>query len=88
MSIVGRESNTGFTYFILNDTIVDNGGPPMRMEPVQAGIAIAGRSIQILLLIISPEGRSSAYRQPCPGRATTEVGREVRDSAGREGYCR
>ncbi len=45
VSIVGRESNTGFTYFILNDTIVDNGKPPMRMEPVRAAVAIAGRKI-------------------------------------------
>lgn len=59
VSIVGRESNTGFSYFILNDTIVDNGKPPMRMEPVRAGIAIAGRPIAAVN-VLDFDGRRQA----------------------------
>jgi hypothetical protein len=59
VSIVGRESNTGFTYFILNDTIVDNGKPPMRMEPVRAGIAIRGRKIAAVN-VLDFDGRRQA----------------------------
>jgi len=46
ISIVARESNTGFRYFILDNSMVDNGKTPKLMEPVQAGIQIAGRTIK------------------------------------------
>ncbi len=59
VSIVGRESNTGFTYFVLNNTIVNNGNPPMLMEPVQATITIAGRAIRAVN-VLDFDGR----RQP------------------------
>ncbi len=67
VSIVSRESNTGFTYSILNDTIVDNGKPPMRMEPVRAGIAIAGRLIAAVN-VLDFDGRRQADKTLSVGK--------------------
>ena len=46
ISIVARESNTGFKYFILDNSIFDNGKTPILMQPVQADVKIAGRKIK------------------------------------------
>jgi len=45
VSIVGRASNTDFSYFSLNNHIVDNGKAPILMEPIQVKIVIAGRPV-------------------------------------------
>ncbi len=45
ITVLARESNTGFTYFAPDDRILKNGGPPILLEPVKATVAIAGRRI-------------------------------------------
>jgi len=45
VSVIARASNTGFSYFTLNNKIIDNGKAPILMEPIQARIGITGRRI-------------------------------------------
>ena len=42
---VARNCNTGFRYFTLDSKIVDNGQPPLLLEPVQAAFTITGRTV-------------------------------------------
>jgi len=45
VSVIARASNTGFSYFTLNNNIIDNGKAPILLEPIQARIGITGRRI-------------------------------------------
>jgi len=45
VSVIARASNTGFSFFSLNNKIIDNGKAPILLEPIKARIAIAGRRI-------------------------------------------
>ena len=45
ISVLARQSNTGFTYFAPDKRVLKNGGPPILLEPVKATLTIAGRPI-------------------------------------------
>jgi len=45
LSAIARESNTGFTYSALDNTVFNNGTMPILLEPVQADIVIKNRKI-------------------------------------------
>jgi hypothetical protein len=44
ITMLARQSNTGFTYFTVDNKVLNNGKPPILLEPVKATITIAGRS--------------------------------------------
>jgi hypothetical protein len=45
ISVVARAANTGFEYLSVNQQILDNGRPPMLLEPVSATLTFTGRTI-------------------------------------------
>ena len=45
ISVMARESNTGFTYFAPDNRVLKNGGAPILLEPVKATVTIAGRPV-------------------------------------------
>jgi hypothetical protein len=45
LTVLARQSNTGFTYFATDKRVLKNGGPPIILEPVKATITIADRPI-------------------------------------------
>ena len=45
VSAVARNCNTGFKISTLDDRVLENGKPPIMLEPVRATVAIAGRAI-------------------------------------------
>jgi hypothetical protein len=53
---VARQSNTGFTYFTVDNRVLKNGGPPILLEPVKATVTIAGRKIESVH-ILDHDGR-------------------------------
>ena len=45
ISVMARQSNTGFSYFAPDNKVMNNGGPPILLEPVKATVTIARRTI-------------------------------------------
>jgi hypothetical protein len=45
LTVLARQSNTGFTYFAPDNKVLNNGRPPILLEPVKATVTIAGRAI-------------------------------------------
>jgi hypothetical protein len=45
LTVLARQSNTGFTYFAPDNKVLKNGGPPILLEPVKATVTIGGRLI-------------------------------------------
>src|SRR5207302_3146735 len=45
LTVLARQSNTGFTYFAPDNKVLKNGGPPILLEPVKATVTIANRPI-------------------------------------------
>jgi hypothetical protein len=45
LTVLARQSNTGFRYFTPDNKVIDNGGPPILLEPVKATVTISGRAI-------------------------------------------
>jgi hypothetical protein len=56
ISALARQSNTGFTYFAPDNRVLNNGGPPILVEPVKATISIAGRAVEAVN-ILDHDGR-------------------------------
>ena len=46
VSAIARGANTGFSYFVPDNRVIDNGKGPILMEPVKATIAFANRPIK------------------------------------------
>ncbi len=56
ITALARQSNTGFTYFAPDNKVLNNGGPPILLEPVKAAITIAGRPIEAVN-VLDHDGR-------------------------------
>jgi hypothetical protein len=56
ISVVARQSNSGFTYFTPDNRVLNNGAPPILLEPVKATITIAGRQVEAVN-ILDHDGR-------------------------------
>jgi hypothetical protein len=56
LTVMARQSNTGFTYFTVDNKVLKNGGPPILLEPVKATVTIAGRAIEAVN-ILDHDGR-------------------------------
>lgn len=73
ISAVGRISNTGMRIFSLDQRVLEHGGPPMLVEPVQASVSFGRPIAQVNIL--DHDGRRT-------GRAASvDNGRIVLDGA-------
>jgi hypothetical protein len=45
ITVLARQSNTGFKYFTPDNKVLANGEPPILLEPVKAAVTIAGRTV-------------------------------------------
>ena len=72
ISVLARESNTGFTYFAPDDLVLKNGGPPILLEPVKATVTIGKRTIESVN-ILDHDGRRTDQTVPVTdGRFTLD----------------
>jgi hypothetical protein len=66
ITVLARQSNTGFTYFAVDNRVLKNGGPPILLEPVNATITISGRPIAAVN-ILDHDGRRTKRTLPVAG---------------------
>jgi hypothetical protein len=72
ITVLARQSNTGFTYFAPDNKVLTNGGPPVLLEPVRAAVAIAGRPIEAVN-VLDHDGRRTGQTLPVTdGRFTLD----------------
>jgi hypothetical protein len=72
LTVLARQSNTGFTYFTPDNRVLKNGGPPILLEPVKATITIAGRPIEAVN-VLDHDGRRTGRTLPVKdGRFTLD----------------
>jgi hypothetical protein len=72
LSAVARQSNTGFRYFALDRKVIENGGPPILLEPVKAAVAIEGRPVKAVH-VLDHNGRRTGRTVPVSdGRFTID----------------
>lgn len=76
LTVLARQSNTGFTYFAPDHSVVNNGGPPILLEPVKATVTIAERPIA-RVNVLDHDGRPSGRTVPVSnGRFTLDGARD------------
>jgi hypothetical protein len=63
ITALARQSNTGFTYFGPDNRVINNGKPPILLEPVKATVAISGRTIAEVN-ILDHDGRRTGQSVP------------------------
>jgi hypothetical protein len=72
ITVLARQSNTGFTYFTPDNKVLKNGGPPILLEPVKATVTIAERAIKEVN-ILDHDGRRTGRTLPVTdGRFTLD----------------
>jgi hypothetical protein len=72
LSVLARQSNTGFTYFAPDHKILKNGGPPILLEPVKATLAIAGRPVAEVNILDHDGRRTGRKLAVTDGRFTLD----------------
>jgi hypothetical protein len=63
LTVLARQSNTGFTYFAPDNRVLKNGGPPILLEPVKAAVTIAGRPVEAVN-VLDHDGRRTGRALP------------------------
>jgi hypothetical protein len=58
ISVLARQSNTGFKYFTPDNKVLANGGPPILLEPVKAIVRFASRAVKAVY-ILDHDGRQT-----------------------------
>jgi hypothetical protein len=56
ITVLARQSNTGFTYFGPDNRVLKNGGPPILLEPVKGTLTIGRRQVEAVN-ILDHDGR-------------------------------
>ncbi len=72
ITVLARQSNTGFTYFTPDNRVVNNGRPPILLEPVRATVAIGGRSIAAVNILDHDGRRTGRTLRVTDGRFTLD----------------
>jgi hypothetical protein len=72
ISVMARNSNTGFTYFAPDNKVLANGGPPILLEPVKAMLTIAGRPIEAVNVLDHDGRRTDRALAVTDGRFTLD----------------
>jgi hypothetical protein len=76
ISVLARQSNTGFRYFAPDGRVLNNGGPPLLLEPVKATVGIAGRPVEAVH-VLDHDGRRTGRTLPAAdGRFTLDGARD------------
>jgi hypothetical protein len=70
LSAVARNCNTGFKFFAIDAKVLDNGKPPILLEPVKATIAVSGRQIAAVH-VLDHDGRRTGKSLPVEAGAFT-----------------
>ena len=69
---MARQSNTGFTYFTPDNRVINNGRPPILLEPVKATVSVAGQEIEAVN-VLDHDGRRTDRTLPVTeGRFTLD----------------
>ena len=76
VTVLARQSNTGFTYFVPDHRVVQNGGPPILLEPVKATVAIAKRAIAAVNVLDHDGRRTGRTLAVTDGRITLDGARD------------
>ncbi|MDQ3815673.1 MAG: beta-galactosidase, partial [Armatimonadota bacterium] len=63
ISALARNANSGFSYFELDQRVLDNGKAPILLEPVKATIALTGRPIAVVN-ILDHDGKATGRTVP------------------------
>jgi hypothetical protein len=72
LTVVARQSNTGFTYFTPDNSVLKNGEGPILLEPVKATVTIGNRPIAAVN-ILDHDGRRTGRKVPVTdGRFTLD----------------
>jgi hypothetical protein len=72
LTVLARQSNTGFTYFAPDNRVLKNGGPPILLEPVKAAVTIAGRPIASVNVLDHDGRRTGRTLAVTDGRFTLD----------------
>jgi hypothetical protein len=72
LTVLARQSNTGFTYSAPDNRVLNNGGPPILLEPVKATVTIGGREVAAVN-VLDHDGRPTGRTLPVTdGRFTLD----------------
>jgi hypothetical protein len=63
ITVMARTSNTGFRYFAPDNKVLNNGGPPILLEPVKATVTIGKRQVAAVN-ILDHDGRRTGRTLP------------------------
>ena len=72
LTVLARQSNTGFTYFAPDHKVLKNGGPPILLEPVNATVTIIGRPIAKVNILDHDGRRTGRTLAVTDGRFTLD----------------
>jgi hypothetical protein len=78
VTVVGKECNTGFKYFTLGNTVVDNGQPPILVEGIKADVAVLKRPVAAVN-VLDQDGRAQPGKTisvGSDGSFTIDTGRD------------
>jgi hypothetical protein len=77
ISAIARACNTGFTYFTVDNRVIENGSGPILLEPVKATIRFTGRKIAVVH-ILDHDGRRTPTTLPVKANGFTIDGAKDR----------
>ncbi len=72
ITVLARQSNTGFTYFASDNRVLKNGGPPILLEPVKATLTITGRPVEAVNVLDHDGRRTGRTLTVTDGRFTLD----------------
>jgi hypothetical protein len=72
ITVLARQSNTGFSYFTVDNKVLKNGGPPILLEPVKATMTLAGRPIAAVHILDHDGRRTDRTLTVTDGRFTLD----------------
>jgi hypothetical protein len=76
ITVLARQSNTGFTYFTPDNKVLKNGAAPILLEPVKATLTIASRPIEAVHVLDHDGRRTGRTLEVKDGRFTLDGARD------------
>jgi hypothetical protein len=76
LTVLARQSNTGFSYLAPDNKVLKNGGPPILLEPVKATVTIADRQIEAVNVLDHDGRRTGRTLSVKDGRFTLDGTRD------------
>jgi hypothetical protein len=72
LTVLARQSNTGFRYFTPDNKVIHNGQAPILLEPVKATLSIPGRPIEAVHILDHDGRRTGKTLAATDGRFTLD----------------